>query len=69
VEEAKTQLSHLLERVRKGEEFVLEKAGKPCARLIPLEEKSPREPGIIEGSIGEAFFEPLPDEEIKAWEA
>lgn len=69
VNEAKTHLSHLLEGVRKGEEFVLAKAGKPYARLIPLEERKPRQPGIAKGSLDEAFFEPLPEEELKAWEA
>jgi prevent-host-death family protein len=34
--EAKTQLSSLVERAAKGEEFVIAKAGKPMARLIPL---------------------------------
>ncbi len=37
VHEAKTQLSRLLERVQAGEEIVIAKAGKPCARLMPLE--------------------------------
>ena len=37
VHEAKTQLSRLLERVRAGEEIVIAKAGRPCARLMPLE--------------------------------
>jgi prevent-host-death family protein len=69
VNEAKAHLSNLLERVRKGEEFVLAKAGKPCARLVPLEEKRPRQPGIVEGSIDDLFIESLPEDELKAWEA
>lgn len=69
VHEAKTHLSRLLERVLEGEEFVLAKAGKPYARLVPLKEKKAREPGIAEGCIDDAFFEPLPVEELKAWEA
>ena len=32
--EAKTHLSQLLERVAKGEEIIIAKAGKPVARLI-----------------------------------
>jgi len=32
--EAKTQLSSLVERAAKGEEFVIAKAGKPMARLV-----------------------------------
>jgi len=67
VHEAKTQLSRLLERVREGEEIVLAKAGKPCARLVPLEESKPRVPGIVDGRVDDAFFEPLPEEELKSW--
>ena len=43
--EAKTQLSSLVERAAKGEEIIIAKAGKPLARLIPLEtEKAAPEP-------------------------
>jgi hypothetical protein len=28
----------------------------------------PRQAGILNGKLGEAFFEPLPEEELKAWE-
>jgi antitoxin (DNA-binding transcriptional repressor) of toxin-antitoxin stability system len=34
--EAKTQLSSLVERAAKGEEFVIAKAGKAMARLLPM---------------------------------
>ena len=37
VQEAKTQLSRLLERVQAGEEIVIAKVGKSGARLMPLE--------------------------------
>ncbi|MGD0894069.1 MAG: type II toxin-antitoxin system prevent-host-death family antitoxin [Terracidiphilus sp.] len=45
--EAKTQLSSLVERVAKGEEIVIAKAGKPAAKLVALEAKAkvPRKPG------------------------
>ncbi len=68
VHQAKTQLSRLLERVRRGEEIVLAKAGKPCARLVPLEKREPRRPGLVKGRVGDAFFEPLPEEELRAWQ-
>lgn len=35
--EAKTQLSKLVQRVENGEEVVIARAGKPVARLAPLE--------------------------------
>ncbi len=37
IHEAKTHLSRLVERVQAGEEFVIAKAGKPAARLVPIE--------------------------------
>ena len=68
VHEAKTQLSRLLERVRGGEEIIIAKGGKPCARLCPLAVPEPRRPGLFQGRVDDAFFEPLPDEELEAWE-
>lgn len=69
VHTAKTTLSKLLDRVRKGEEIVLAKAGKPCAKLVPLDEARERKPGVLEGwRVPESFFEPLPREELDAWD-
>ncbi|MFN0315999.1 MAG: type II toxin-antitoxin system Phd/YefM family antitoxin [Burkholderiales bacterium] len=69
IHEAKTHLSQLVERVRKGEEIILAKAGKPCARLVPLEQPARRTPGFLKGKfkLQKEFFEPLPDEELAAW--
>ena len=67
VHQAKTQFSRLLKRAHEGEVIVLAKAGKPYARLVPLEESQPRIPGIAEGRIDEVFFEPLPESESKTW--
>lgn len=68
VHEAKTQLSKLLDRAHAGEEIVIAKGGAPYARLVPLQAPKPREPGLLHGTIEEAFFEPLPPEELEAWE-
>lgn len=38
VYEAKTHLARLLERVRKGERFVITRHGKPIAQLTPVSE-------------------------------
>jgi prevent-host-death family protein len=69
VHEAKTQLSRLLEQAHAGQEIILAKAGKPYARLMPLaREPARRKPGRLAGRVGDAFFEPLPPEELDAWE-
>jgi prevent-host-death family protein len=63
VQEAKIQLSRLLERAHAGEEIVISKRGKPYARLIGLPGRRPkRESGTLRGfvELGSAFFEPLP---------
>jgi len=70
VHEAKTHLSRLLERAHRGETIVLAKAGKPYAKLVPLETREPRKPGLLKGKfkLTEAFFEPLPEHELRRWE-
>lgn len=69
VHEAKTHFSKLLERAHAGEEIVLAKAGKPYAKLVPLAAEKPRrQPGRLKGLVTDAFFEPLPPEELKLWE-
>ena len=71
VHDAKTHFSKLLERAHTGQEVILAKAGKPYARLMPLAPVSgKRQPGRLVGMgcVGSAFFEPLPDAELAAWE-
>ncbi len=68
VHEAKTHLSKLLERVYAGEEIIIAKSGKPYARLLPLSPAAPRQPGLLVGHVDDAFFDPLPEEELLAWE-
>jgi prevent-host-death family protein len=64
VQEAKT---HLLARVAAGERIVLARHGKPIAQLVPLDPRPRRQLGFLQGSVGEAFFEPLPDAELERW--
>ena len=68
VHQAKTHLSRLLERVAAGEEVIIARAGKPVARLVSIERKEPRKPGLAKGHVTEAFFEPLPADELDAWQ-
>ena len=67
VHEAKTHFSRLLDKAHAGEEIILGKAGKPYARLMPLE-RPRRTFGFIKGHLDDSFFDPLPDEELDAWE-
>jgi hypothetical protein len=32
------------------------------------EAAQPRTPGLLTGKLGDAFFEPLPEEELQQWE-
>ncbi len=70
VHEAKTQLSRLLAQVEAGEEVVIARNGKPVARLVPCEQRGRRRFGSLRGRIklDESFFDPLPEEELAAWE-
>ena len=65
---AKTHFSKLLLRVHAGEEIIIAKAGKPYAKLVPLKQVTKRVPGIAKGKVTDAFFEPLPEEELQKWE-
>ena len=69
VHEAKTHFSKLLDRAYKGEEIIIGKAGKPYAKLVPLKKVKDRKPGIAKGAVTDSFFEPLPEEELIAWES
>jgi prevent-host-death family protein len=68
---AKTTLSKLIERAQAGEEVIIARGDKPVARLVPILETAPeRRPGTLRGivKLGDSFFEPLPADEIDAWE-
>ena len=68
VHDAKTQFSKLLERAHAGQEIILAKAGQPYARMMPLAPAAPkRQRGRVKAIIDDAFFEPLPEAELKAW--
>ena len=65
VHEAKTHLSKLLERVATGEEVIIAKAGKPVAKLVPLNSgPKTRVLGSAKGEfvVPKDFNDPLPKE-------
>ena len=62
---AKTNLSALVEEAASGQEIIIAKAGKPMARLVPLDKpKFDRKPGMWKGliEIHDNFDDPLPPE-------
>ena len=74
VHQAKTNLSRLIDQAHAGETIVLAKAGKPWARLMPLEAPTPRRiPGRLRSqgplSQPDALLEPMTSEELSDWES
>ncbi len=65
IDEAKSQLSKLIEAACSGEEVVIAKAGNPLVKLSPIEAKKPkkRQFGGSKGRvwISDDFNDPLPE--------
>ena len=70
VHQAKTQLSRLLARVEAGEEVVIARRGEPVVRLVGCKPRVQRQPDVLKGKvvIPDSFWDPLPLEEVEAWE-
>jgi len=73
IHEAKTNLSKLIARAEAGEEIVIARDDKPVVKLTAIEPKRKRPQfGAMKGiwpNLPDAFFfDPLPEEELKAWE-
>ena len=70
VHQAKTELSRLLARVEAGEDVVIARRGEPVARLVACKARIKRQPDVLKGKIvvPDTFFDPLPEEELTAWE-
>jgi prevent-host-death family protein len=70
VHEAKTHLSRLLEEVEAGHEVVIARAGRPVARLTPLQPtRPPRQLGILAGRfvVPDDWDAPLPADVMAAF--
>ena len=70
---AKTHLSRLVDAAAAGEEILIARAGRPVARLVPLEAtstRSRRRLGQLAGRIATPpdFDAPLPDEVLDSFE-
>ena len=68
---AKTNLSRLIEQACAGEEVIIARGKAPVARIVPLKASAPaRRFGAMRGRarVTRKFFEPLPPDELAAWE-
>jgi prevent-host-death family protein len=68
VHQAKAEFSALLDRAHAGHEVVISKKGKPWAKLVPVDKIVKRPLGFVVARVTDAFFEPLPEEELRGWE-
>jgi prevent-host-death family protein len=71
LDEAKSDLSRLVERAALGEEFIIAKAGRPLARLVPVATQTLLRPlGLLAGEVevGAGFDDPLPAGMRRAFE-
>lgn len=71
VHEAKTHLSKLLRRVALGEEITIRNGGRPVARLVPIDQPTPRRFGDDQGrfEVPDDFDAPLPEAVRRAFGA
>ena len=70
VHQAKTNLSKLIRKARRGEEVIIARGKKPVARLVPVRPaKKKRVPGRLKGKIWYTAdaFKPLSGEELAEW--
>lgn len=70
VSNAKALLSRLISQIECGEEVLVARYGKPVAKLGAYRPRGPRRFGALRDhiSIGDHFFDPLPEEELAAWD-
>jgi antitoxin (DNA-binding transcriptional repressor) of toxin-antitoxin stability system len=72
IHEAKTHLSRYLARIEAGETILLCRRNLPIAEIRPLPKarREPRPIGLFKGQfeVGDAFFEPLPDDLLDLFE-
>ena len=70
VHQARTHLSRLLAQVEAGEEVVIARRGEPVARLVRCKSRGKRRFGAMKGQIvvDDSILDPLPEDELAAWE-
>jgi prevent-host-death family protein len=70
IHDAKTHLSRIVEEVAAGAEVLIAKAGKPMAKLVPLNKTKAIRFGLLKGkvSISDDFDAPLADDVLASFE-
>ena len=70
IHQAKTNLSRLIADAEAGEEVIIARGKHPAVRLVPIEAKAKRMPGLWKGKITvhDSFFDPVSEEELRLWE-
>lgn len=71
IHEARTHLSKIVDQVATGAEVIIAKAGKPMARVVPLERApQPKKLGLLKGQVKvpDEFNAPLDDEVLAEFE-
>jgi antitoxin (DNA-binding transcriptional repressor) of toxin-antitoxin stability system len=71
IHEAKTHLSRYLAELKPGEKLIVCNRNEPVAEIQSLRGKKTRKPriGVAKGlgEVPDSFFEPLPDDLLKAF--
>ena len=70
--EAKTHLSSLLEKVKRGETVIIARGKKPVARLVAYDPVHPERPKVGQMidkpmHLPDEAFVPLSSEELRSW--
>lgn len=72
IHQAKTHLSRFVEQAAAGEEIIIAKAGKPLAKLVPLQSTAcSRVLGMFNGQLNvpENFDDALSEDDLKLFAA
>lgn len=64
---AKIRLSQILRDVERGESALIARAGRPVARLLPLDASHPRQFGTMAFAVPVDFDAPLPSDKLALW--
>jgi prevent-host-death family protein len=71
IHQAKTNLSKLIEQAERGEEVLIARGKKVVAKIVPIAQATKaRRLDLFKGkfAVPADFSEPLPDDELDAWD-